>query len=630
MKARTPQRSRLWWTIVALAMPVVVVGSLLGLTSSADTALERIPVALVNNDELVETTNDDGEEEIILASKPLITELVSGDGTEVEWVITSTEAANTLLAAGEVYAIFEIPADFSAAVSTLGGSNPEQAQFTVRTDPSRSYLAGVLGDQVGDSIARALSVEFAEAATEGLFTVIVDLGDAFEEAADAATELAEGTEEFAEGMSELAAEMPDLDDGASDLASGYATFDDGLGDYADGVTALSDGLDALSAGTSGLGALSSGISDYTAGVSTLSATLSSLNAYISGLDPSVGKSTLQAVEQNLALTAAGGATLSTQTSEALSGLTTGIIGVDKGADALDTSGQKLADASNEFRDATADFAEGISGLADGIGELDSAATEIAEGTAEFAEGLSDGAEELSENDISVPSESALEALVSPVVFDAQDRGDAVGVQPTLASVIIPLGLWLVMLVTMVMSPPLTALSLTGNRGPRALTWRSLKPLLGLGLLQGLIALALLHTLGGAEWGTVGVTSVVVGAGIFAYLSLHFLLWVWRPTWVPAVSIAAAVIQIASVGSLVPTEVFPAPYRVLEGLTPLAWFTDALLAAVAGGDGARIAAGAVSLVALSGIALVASILAMKNRQDVALNEQLGVAERLTAR
>jgi hypothetical protein len=91
-----------------------------------------------------------------------------------------------------------------------------------------------------------------------------------------------------------------------------------------------------------------------------------------------------------------------------------------------------------------------------------------------------------------------------------------------------------------------------------------------------------------------------------------------------------VIQIASVGALVPTEVFPAPYRILEGLTPLAWFTDALLAAVAGGDGARIAAGAVSLVALSGIALVASILAMKNRQDVALNEQLGVAERLTAR
>ena len=32
MRARTPQRSRLWWAIVALAMPVVVVGSLLGLT----------------------------------------------------------------------------------------------------------------------------------------------------------------------------------------------------------------------------------------------------------------------------------------------------------------------------------------------------------------------------------------------------------------------------------------------------------------------------------------------------------------------------------------------------------------------------------------------------------------------
>jgi len=193
-----------------------------------------------------------------------------------------------------------------------------------------------------------------------------------------------------------------------------------------------------------------------------------------------------------------------------------------------------------------------------------------------------------------------------------------------------LGLWLVMLVTMVMAPPITALSLTGNRGPRVLVWRSLKPLLGLGLLQGLIALALLHTLGGAEWGTVGATSVVVGAGMIAYLSLHFLLWVWRPTWVPAVSITAAVVQIASVGSLVPTEVFPAPYRVLEGLTPLAWFTDALLAAVAGGDTARVAAGAISLLTLSGLTVVASILAMKKRQTTALNEQLGLNERVTTR
>ncbi|MDB4607048.1 hypothetical protein OAH31_00930, partial [Pontimonas sp.] len=100
--------------------------------------------------------------------------------------------------------------------------------------------------------------------------------------------------------------------------------------------------------------------------------------------------------------------------------------------------------------------------------------------------------------------------------------------------------------------------------------------------------------------------------------------------VPAVSITAAVVQIASVGSLVPTEVFPAPYRVLEGLTPLAWFSDALLAAVAGGDTARIAAGAVSLLALSGLALVTSILAMKNRQTAALNEQLGLGKRLTTR
>lgn len=622
MSSLTRSRGGLWMG-AAILMPLVVIGSLLGLTASADTALERIPVALVNNDELVTTTNDDGEEEFILASRPLITELITNDTTRVDWVITSTEAANTLLANGEVYAVFEIPADFSQAVSSLSTSDPRQATFTIRTDPTRSYLSGIVGDQLGDSIGKALSVEFAEQTTKGLFTVIVDLGDAFGEAADAAATISEGTTDLSEGINTLAEGMPELDEGATDLAEGYATFDNGLGEYTAGVTALSDGLDSLQAGTSGLSALSTGVSNYSTGVSTLSSTLTSLNAYIASLTDSTGKSTLQAIEANLATLASGGSTLSSQTTTALSGITSGVLEIDKGADALDLSGQEIMTASDAFRSATGDFAEGISELSTGVVDLNSGATELAEGVDEFATGLSEGADEIQSAATTVPSAQALTALTSPVVFSGEDRSDAVSAQTSLASIIIPLGLWLVVLVTLLIAPRISSHALTSTSRPARLVRTSFGPLLGIGAVQALFALTLLHTLGGAGWSTLGASAGVIVAGVFAFLALHYLVWVWRSSWLPALSIGFGALQIASIGTLVPTEIFPAPYRVLEGLTPVSWFTDALLAGISGGDPARIIGGVVALVAVGTLATVVTIPLMKHRQTHELRSRLGL-------
>ena len=622
MSSLTRSRGGLWMG-AAILMPLVVIGSLLGLTASADTALERIPVALVNNDELVTTTNDDGEEEFILASRPLITELITNDTTRVDWVITSTEAANTLLANGEVYAVFEIPADFSQAVSSLSTSDPRQATFTIRTDPTRSYLSGIVGDQLGDSIGKALSVEFAEQTTKGLFTVIVDLGDAFGEAADAAATISEGTTDLSEGISTLAEGMPELDEGATDLAEGYATFDNGLGEYTAGVTALSDGLDTLQAGTSSLSALSTGVSNYTTGVSGLSSTLTFLNAYIASLTDSTGKSTLQAIEANLATLASGGSTLSSQTTTALSGITSGVLEIDKGADALDLSGQEIMTASDAFRGATGDFAEGISELSTGVVDLNSGATELAEGVDEFATGLSEGADEIQSAATTVPSAQALTALTSPVVFSGEDRSEAVSAQTSLASIIIPLGLWLVVLVTLLLAPRLSSHALTSTSRPARLVRTSFGPLLGIGAVQALFALTLLHTLGGAGWSTLGASAGVIVAGVFAFLALHYLVWVWRSSWLPALSIGFGALQIASIGTLVPTEIFPAPYRVLEGLTPVSWFTDALLAGISGGDPARIIGGVVALVAVGTLATVVTIPLMKHRQTHELRSRLGL-------
>jgi putative membrane protein len=601
-------------------MPLLIIGSLLGLTASADTALERIPVALVNNDELVTILNDDGDEEIILASRPLITELITGEATNVDWVITSSESAATLLAAGDVYAIFEIPKNFSETVSNLGDEDASQATFSIRTDPTRSYLAGIIGDQIGDTLAKSLSVEFSQQTTKGLFTVIIELGDAFGEAADAATEVSDATTTLSEGITTLSGEMPTLTKGANDLASGYTTFDEGLQEYTDGITALSDGLDALSAGTSGLADLNSGISTFTNTTTTLS---NGLSAVLPNVDDGPVKVQLTALISGLASLAGSGPTLAAGANTALTGITSGVTSLDKGADALDEAGVELAEGSAEIATATKDFAAGIDELAEGIGELDSGAGELAEGVLEFAEGLSDGAQEIQDSGTRVPSDERLDVLSSPVVFDAEDRTGSVSVPATLGSIIVPLGLWLVVLATLLLSPHLSSRSLSATTPVSALMRHSLSPLLALGGIQVLIALALLHTLGGASWSTVGVSALVIASGLFAYLALHYLVWVWKASWLPALSLALAALQIASVETLVPTEIFPAPYRLLEGLTPLSWFSDALLAAVSGGEGSRILAGVLSLLAVGALATLVSVPVLKTRQRSAQMLALGL-------
>ena len=50
MKTRSPLSL---WIVAGLLTPLVIIGGLLGALSSGDNALERVPVALVNNDELI-------------------------------------------------------------------------------------------------------------------------------------------------------------------------------------------------------------------------------------------------------------------------------------------------------------------------------------------------------------------------------------------------------------------------------------------------------------------------------------------------------------------------------------------------------------------------------------------------
>ncbi len=580
------------WVLVALVTPLVIIGGLLGALSSAGNGLERVPVALVNNDELITETNEDGEESIIFASKPLVTELVTSEDFAVDWLVTNSEQARELLASGDVYAIVEIPEDFSLAVTTLDSEDPQQATFTIITDSSRSYLAGVLSDQVGAALAAGVSDEFGSGIMEGLFAAIVDISDGFQETADAAETLASATE--------------DLSDGVGELASGYEEFDNGLGEFAAGTRSLSDGLDALSEGTAQLGELSTGISSYTSGVSTLSGGLSGIKAGF-GFSGHPAEATLNTLIDSLAAAAGGGNTLSSQASTALTGVRDGIVALDRGADAL-------ADSSVDLETASGDIRDGLGALAEGTAEL-------SDGSRQFADGLAEGAAELSDNTFATADDEMTTVLTSPVAFTSQDRSGDVSLQETFSSVLAPAGMWLVALLYFLVLPSYSSRVLGSSARTSTLLGRALRPVIGVVLAWTAIVTLMIHTLGSVSWASVVITAPLVALTALAFAALHFAIWAWNPRWLAPLSLGAFVIQIVSLGNLIPLEILPSFYQAVSGLTPLGWSIEALIAAFAGAEGSRVWAPIGALVVLGAVSIALSALSLESRRTAGIRSEV---------
>lgn len=628
-------RQRLWTAVgVALVAPLVLIGLLLGALSTTDSALERIPVALVNNDEIIIDTDEAGEETFFLASRPLVVELVGGDDTGLNWVVTDSSRAATMLASGEVYAVFEIPADFSEKVQTLQTATPEQTAFTISINPARSYLTGVIAENIGNQVAAAVNKQFGEAAVEGLFGLIVDLGGGFSEAADGAAELASGTKELQSGVSQLGS-------GTRELNQGFTQFDSGLGQYLDGVGQLAAGLAAFDEQTKALPELADGVAQYTGGVSLFFAglenqvaELDAAIAFLSGqipqleagaaFDPSLIPVLEEAQGQlvqatiarevfvgllgnpDLSLLVASGETLSGEVSGAVEGIREGIVGSAAGAG-------ELADAGRDLRAGSAGILQGTSELNSGVSELGDGVSQLVDGVDEFASALADGAEEISSEGAGELGDDTASTLVSPISSEVASENDTIGVGATLTTVIISVGIWLSALLLIVSLPIPSRRTLSSTVSSGHLVRRHMATFGVMGLVQAAVAITLLHTLGGFGLSVLPWSLPLVLAGVFAFAALHYAVWATRPQWVVPVSLAVLIAQIATFGVVLPPEILPPVYQAVAGWGPVSWLADALLGAAAADSPSRMAGGLVGLV-LTGVVslLVARILFGRSR------------------
>ena len=324
-------------------IPLAFAGLFVGAVGQGKSAIDSIPVAIVNQDTLQKVTNADGSVTNVFAGRQLVTELTGSEG--FDWTITNAADAEAKLASGEVYAVLTVPSNFSDSILSLSSSDPKKADISIRTDDTHSYLTGsvaqVVGQTMTDTFGKAITAQYIG----GIYSSLGDLGTSLTAAADGATSLANG---------------------ATSLSSGLTQYTDGVGSLASGLSQLEDGAAQLS----------SGAATYTGAVSQISAGLTALAPAMSTADPAL-QAQFNALVAGLSQTAAGG-----------SSLTTGVAGVQSGISQSASGAWQLANSSDQLTSGASQLASGATDLATGLqsgaDQLPSSNADTAAASAEVA------------------------------------------------------------------------------------------------------------------------------------------------------------------------------------------------------------------------------------------------------
>lgn len=585
--AARPLGRRRWVRVLAIVAAAVVPLAFAGLTMAAlsdtENGLDRIPAAIVNHDEMVTQTADDGTETPVLAGRLLVTELTGKDSPGMNWQLSNAEEAADKLAAGEVYAVLTIPSDFSSSVVSLSSTDPVQAQLKLETDDAHSYLAGAVAQSLGDGMVRAFGSELTKQYIAGIYTQFGSVGEAFTQAADGATQLA---------------------DGAAQAASGAQQYADGVRQYTGGVSSLSSGLQTITQQTASLGQLGTGIAGYAGGVTAISGGLDQLVAAMAQdprftTDPSLAPylTQLTQISTGLGDAAEQGSALASGAS-GLGALASGISQSASGASRLAANGSTIA--------------SGAQALADGNAQL-------ATGASELSSGLQQGAEQLSSTE--TPGADAASVAAEPVGLEVSTENAVGQLGQVIGTYFVPLGLWVGALAIFLVLPRLSRRVLASTAGSGRVLGSEAVRAGGVAALQALLLVLLLHLVAGVSWALLPATLGLSLVAALAFTAFHQLLTVGLGRTGLVISLLVLGVQLASVGGILPSQALAGPFAWISSVSPLGWASTGLQQIVAGGSVGVAVGSGFALAAFGAASLLASRLVIRRARRASVLRML---------
>jgi putative membrane protein len=537
-------------------VPLAFAGLFIGAISQVNHSISDIPAAIVNNDVAVNQTDAGGTTTPVLAGRELVTELTGKKSAGFSWTITNSKDAKADLANGTVYAILTVPKTFSKSIVSLGSSSPLKANLIITTDDSHNYLTGSVAQVVGDS----LSSEFGQAVTKqyiaGLYSGIGGFGTSLASAATGASQLSTG---------------------ASGLSSGLSAYVAGAAKVPSGLRQLQTGIESAKNSVQ-----SQAIAPY---MSAVSGTASKLSADVAALAADPGNaSLLQAVQVDsgtMSAVAAGGSSVAN--------------GVGGAFDTL---------AAN-----TGAFARQTEGLASGGAQLSSGAQSLASGAGSLATGLQTGAAK-SPSYTSAQIAKTADVASNPVGVTVDREHEVSSPAQIIATLFVPLGLWIGSLAVFLVLKPLTRRTLSSTAGNARLVLSSIARASVVTGAQALLLVLLLHTAVGVSWSLLPATILFSLVMAIAFTAFHYLLTIGLGRGGLVVSIFLLALQITSTGGLYPIQLLAKPFQFISPLLPLTYGVRGMEAIIANsGVGTAIGA-AVALVAFGSASLVIALLAVR--------------------
>jgi len=598
-----PVTRRRWVRILAIVAAAVVPLAFAGLTMAAladtEDGIHRIPAAIVNSDEMVTQTADDGTETPILAGRLLVTELTGNDSPGMDWQLYNAADAEQALADGEVYAVLSIPSDFSASVVSLSGTEPVQAQLSLQTDDAHSYLAGTVAQSLGDGMVRTFGSELTKQYISGIYAQFGTVGGAFTQAADGATQLSDGAAQAASGSAQYA-------DGVAAAASGAKRYAGGVDDYVGGVASLADGLTTMKQQTGSLGELGSGVKAYTDGVSKLSGLIAAQQKVLANpastpVEIATANATIVALAGQLPAIASQGTALG-QGAASLGGLESGIAQSADGAAQLAASGGALASGADSIASGLTQLSTGAAGLADGNAQL-------ASGASDLATGLQSGADQLS-GASDVVGDDAAAVASDPVGLEVTTSNAVTQLGQIVGTYLVPLGLWIGALAIFLVIPPLSRRILASTAASSRVLGSELARATAVAAVQALLLVALLHLAAGVSWTLLPATLGFSLVAAFAFTAFHQLLTIGLGRAGLVISLLFVSLQLAAIGAILPSQALAGPFSWLGSIMPLGWATTGLQQIIAGGEVGVAIGAAFGLASFGLLSLLVSRLAIR--------------------
>ncbi|MFH8341013.1 YhgE/Pip family protein [Streptomyces sp. AM6-12] len=633
--------------------------------------LDRIPVALVNDDKGATA----GGKKISAGD-----DLVSGlrDSKTFDWHEVSDAEARKGVENGTYYLSLTMPSDFSARIASSSGADPETGALQVRSNDANNYIVGQISRTVFNEVRSAASSKASRSFLDKIFISFSDIHDKTVTAAKGADKLNTGLGKAAKGSKDLADGLADAKSGSGKLAKGIKKLDTGSGDLqqgsqqvADGTQALADKVDGVYAqagpflkdnektigDTAGLVADSAKTVQDNLGTLVKNAPLAAKAAHLSATvladlykercetatvpDPACPqlKKAKQAAEdvvgvaddletliadQNGDLTTMRDnlGTLQKQATalqKAAPHLSEDVHDAVKKIDKLNDGAQKVAQGAKKLHTGLTTADTGATTLDAGIGTaetgaqtLDGGLYKLSDGSGKLAGGLHDGARKIPDYD-KHDRDRRTGVMADPVQLASHDLHKAPNYGTGFAPYFIPLSLWVGAMVAYMLIAPLNRRALAAGSPAWRIALAGWLPVVAVGVLQVSALMAVLH------WG-IGLQMLRAG-GTIGFLFLVAACFAAIVQWLNArfgaagriLVLALLMLQLTSAGGTYPVQTSPGFFNTIHPYLPMSYVVGALRRLITGGGLGPVWQACAVLTAFTVGALALTALAARKRQ-----------------